>query len=573
MKSPDPRALLESLELQHQALSVALARLAALEQPRRVVVAPIEKRRRYSRPAPLPATAAPGAWWPREEVKAAPLRPGPGLPACSLAGQPLPVVLYDLCGLDEAGIESAVVAVENAQRSLRSFAPVFLTDNPAFGSFRKRRYSFEYLPAAAKLAPQRVGAADHGADFARFVEAKWAPAHRVRLGTAAFGALAQESAGLEVVAFPDYSAKNPYQRLAYAGLGSASLRYAPLSQAVAQAAEGRPTLFHLHWEDALYRNLRREAWPAAQAAVLAELDLLKRHGGRFLWTVHNLEPHDLDGAAAKRFMTGLAERADAIHLHSDWCARQAIEHFGADASKLHVVAHPSYHGLYPAGPDRASARAALNLPAEGRVVLMFGNMRGYKGFEEAVEALVASDANLHLVIAGRAGPYDPVADVAHPRITILKGYVEDDDVARLFAAADFALFPYRRISTSGALLLSLTYGVPVIAPRIPALADLLQDGREGLVFDPADPAGLTRALGEAAVLPEAKRLAMGRAALARALAHPPAAFSGAMARLIEGFAPASAKPVAAPVQAPAKGERPAAERPAKAARTRRRRAA
>jgi len=515
MKAPDPRALLETLELQHQALAVALDRLAKLEGAqgaRRVAVAPLAERRRYRKPAPLPAAAAPGAWWPREEPKAAALRPGPGLPACSLAGLPLPVVLYDVCGLDEAGIESAVAAVEAMQRSLRSFVPVFLTDCAAFGSFRRRRYSFEYLPTADKLAPQRVGAAEHGAAFAAFVAAKWAPVRTIRLGTAAFGALAPAEAGLEVVAFPDYSAKNPYQRLAYADLGAASLRYAPLSQAVARAAEGRPTLFHLHWEDALYRNLRRETWPAAQAAVLAELDALKRHGGRFLWTVHNLEPHDLDGSGAKRFMAGLAQRADAIHLHSDWCARQAIEHLGADAAKLQVIAHPSYQGLYPAGPDRASARAALNLPAEGRVVLMFGNMRGYKGFEEAVEALIASDADLHLVIAGRAGPYDPVADVAHPRITILKGYVEDEDVARLFAAADFALFPYRRISTSGALLLALTYGVPVIAPRIPALADLLQDGREGLVFDPSDSSALGEAFREAAALPEARRQAMGRAA-------------------------------------------------------------
>src|SRR5690606_28321688 len=125
---------------------------------------------------------------------------------------------------------------------------------------------------------------------------------------------------------------------------------------------------------------------------------------------------------------------------------------------------------------------------------------------------------------GRAGPYDPVADVSHPRITILKGYVEDEDVARLFAAADYALFPYRRISTSGALLLALTYGVPVIAPRIPALVGLLQDGREGLVFDPGDPAALAAAFRQAALLPEPRRQAMGRAALAQALAHPPAAF-------------------------------------------------
>ena len=125
-----------------------------------------------------------------------------------------------------------------------------------------------------------------------------------------------------------------------------------------------------------------------------------------------------------------------------------------------------------------------------------------------------------------------MADIADPRITVLKGFVDESDVGRLFAAADFALFPFRRISTSGSLMLALTFGVPVIAPAVPALADLVRNGREGLLFDPAEPDDLSRALVEAAVLDEKSRLAMGRHALARARGFPPGDFASGMAELL-----------------------------------------
>ncbi len=552
MKTPDPRALLETLELQYQALAVAHERLAAGEAAagiRRVAVGPAETRpRRYTAKAvPSAATAQPGDWWPRASAGPQPLKPGPGLPACGLAGVPLPVVFYDLCGLDETGIEQAVATVEAAQRGTRAFLPVFLLDRPCFLPLRKRRFTFEYRAPARGLPAMAVGAADYAKGFAAFVTAKWAPAQVIHLGPGRFDAAALPEADERlVIAFPDYARQNPYQRLAYAALPEGRLSYGTLAEAVAAAEQGRQVTFHLHWEDALYRNLRREAWPAAQAAALAELDRLKVAGGRFLWTLHNIEPHDLDGRAARRFMAALAARADALHLHSDWAARQAIELFDAEPAKIHVIPHPSYRGLYPVPPDRASARAELGLPEGRRVVLMFGNLRGYKGFEEALEALRGSGADLQLVIAGRAGPYDPVADVGDPRVTILKGYVDDALVSRFFAAADYALFPFRRISTSGSLLLALTFGVPVIAPAVPALAETVRDGREGLLFDPADPRALARALTMAATQEESLRQRQGRAALARAKAFPPERFAQQMAALLEELEQPEARVVELP---------------------------
>ena len=73
----------------------------------------------------------------------------------------MPVVFYDLCGLEEEAIEQSVATVEAAQRATRAFLPVFLLDRPFFLPFRKRRYSFEYRPPADHLPPQTVEARHH----------------------------------------------------------------------------------------------------------------------------------------------------------------------------------------------------------------------------------------------------------------------------------------------------------------------------------------------------------------------------------------------------------------------------
>ena len=40
----------------------------------------------------------------------------------------------------------------------------------------------------------------------------------------------------------------------------------------------------------------------------------------------------------------------------------------------------------------------------------------------------------------------------------------------------------------------MAVGLPVVAPALPRLRALVENGREGMLYDPADPRGLERAL-------------------------------------------------------------------------------
>lgn len=69
-----------------------------------------------------------------------------------------------------------------------------------------------------------------------------------------------------------------------------------------------------------------------------------------------------------------------------------------------------------------------------------------------------------------------------------------DDVAPVLAAADVFVLPSAVEGLSNALLEAMTHGLPVLVSRIPGNADVIDHGRNGLLFDPGDVAGLAEGL-------------------------------------------------------------------------------
>jgi glycosyltransferase involved in cell wall biosynthesis len=79
---------------------------------------------------------------------------------------------------------------------------------------------------------------------------------------------------------------------------------------------------------------------------------------------------------------------------------------------------------------------------------------------------------------------------------IFTGYLGEDQVSRLFRAADAAVFPFDAGVTakSGSLLAALTHGVPTIATSPPGVLDRLTEVDGVLRVPPRNTAALTDAL-------------------------------------------------------------------------------
>jgi beta-1,4-mannosyltransferase len=331
-----------------------------------------------------------------------------------------------------------------------------------------------------------------------------------------------------LASFPSVLATNPYQRLLYAELEKLGIPVEPRARfdlGWLLRARRRVRYLHFHWPQGFYRLAWAPRVLAPLGLALFALRLLAARllGYRIAWTVHQPRPHESGGARVDRTGHRLLARASHVLLAHDRATADATEReLGIPASRLKVVPHGSYVGVYPPGRPREVVRAELGIPEEAFAFLCFGDLRAYK----AVELLLAGFASASLpaavlVVAGSprsAADAEAVRGAAatDDRIRPLLAFIPDERVAELFGACDAGVLPRSDGGTSGALVLALSLGLPPVAARLPAYEELTGGEEEaGWLFDPGDAASLGRALERAARDPAEAR-AKGAAALERA---------------------------------------------------------
>lgn len=234
-----------------------------------------------------------------------------------------------------------------------------------------------------------------------------------------------------------------------------------------------------------------------------ELDLrLFRPHLPAVFTAHDLLPRRT--AARTYLWLRLLERFERVVVHS-LNGRETLARIGVDPAKLRVIPHP----VFPSDPERRD---------DGRTVLSFGVIRPYKGLADAIEA-VRRAGNARLLVAG--DPVEPVAAYRTAATGIESewrlGYLPSGEVDRAFGDATLAVFPYRpELDQSGALLLALGAGVPVVAYDVGGIAEPVRRYEAGRVVPAGDVEALAGAIHELLADPAALEHAREGARRARA---------------------------------------------------------
>jgi len=356
--------------------------------------------------------------------------------------------------------------------------------------------------------------------------------------------------GHRVLAFypGTYRHGNPYQQMLYTGLGELDTVAIPTDDPFEPSgfdgftrADGARVL-HIHWTAPILGGARGERDAVAiRRRLLDGIDTFRAGGGRLVWTVHNVLPHECAHPTVEAGLRqGLADRADAVHVMCDATAAAVSEHYTLPADRTFVVPHSSFVGVYGDAMHRGTARTGLGV-ADGDIVLLaLGGIRPYKAIDRLLDSLdraLATEPRLRLVVAGKPGRFPGVVELEqrcqrHPRVIARFEPVPAEELQMYFKAADVAVLPHRAVLNSGGLLLAYTFGCPVIAPTAGCLVDALDPGAS-IGFDPGDENSLAVALSRAGSLlgPE-----HGRAARAIAERYNPPDMAGdfatALARVI-----------------------------------------
>ena len=233
------------------------------------------------------------------------------------------------------------------------------------------------------------------------------------------------------------------------------------------------------------------------SAEMKLYEQMRKYYRLLVMTVHNVLPHEPAPGDAELY--GRFYRAcDLLIVHNDASKQDLKDKFNIPDEKIRVIPR----GLYTTYSVDENAR-----DNDERVhFLNFGRIRPYKGVDILLKAISLMDekdrARCRFVIRGEQYPkLDPTDYAALIREYGIGDCVEfdntrvpEEEIPKLIGNADFLLFPYRKIYGSGVLLMSYTYGVPVVASDVPTFVEGTDNGKAGILFASEDPVAMKDAL-------------------------------------------------------------------------------
>lgn len=210
-------------------------------------------------------------------------------------------------------------------------------------------------------------------------------------------------------------------------------------------------------------------------------------------------------------------RATAIVAASpvdrDWLARHHFSGARIDVLPVGLEAQ----AFEPGSPDRARAQFGL-----GRFLLYLGRLHREKNPATLLRAFASlGDRALHLVLAGPdAGEGRRLValmrELQVASLVRLLGEVDETVKRDLLAACEALVLPSSYEAQGIAILEAWAQGRPAIASRVGGIPAMVEDGRDGLLFDPNDERALVDCMRQILEHP-GKATDLGRAGQAKAL--------------------------------------------------------
>jgi beta-1,4-mannosyltransferase len=301
----------------------------------------------------------------------------------------------------------------------------------------------------------------------------------------------------------------PYQGIAYNDAFYAAVKAAG-GEVMAGVWAGRWLLqnlrkddvVHIHWPSFLYASEGK--YPAVLRSFfrfLLLLAVIRLKTREIWWTAHNLLPHERCAIPVLDILSRkvIVEVASRIFVHGVEAEKVLVGRFPRAKAKCVRIPHGNWIDHYRHDRTRESARTALGLPKGAFIYLFFGQCKRYKNLDGLIKVfLPEASSNDLLLVAGKFSDESYLSEIValangDSRIRIDARFIPDDEVSSYFSASDAMCVPYREILTSGATMLALSFGKPVISINRGFLRDVMS--REtGILIEPNDGRELANAL-------------------------------------------------------------------------------
>ena len=213
---------------------------------------------------------------------------------------------------------------------------------------------------------------------------------------------------------------------------------------------------------------------------------------------HRRDPEILE-LIKRRFNVRAFASATRLVTWCQWAAYSLVEDYGVPLDKVDVI---------PPGVDLNLFRPSLLGKESERVRILFvGGQFARKGGPELLEAArgLGDAVELDIVTGG-----DEPAVPPGVRARIHRGLKpQSEALVALYRAADMFVLPSRGDCMPQAVIEAIASGLPVVATRVGAIPEMVNDGVNGYLVPARDPRALAEAIG-ALVQNPSRRHPMGR---------------------------------------------------------------
>jgi starch synthase len=209
-------------------------------------------------------------------------------------------------------------------------------------------------------------------------------------------------------------------------------------------------------------------------------------------------------------------RAKLLISPSQAHAREVAQELHSDEASIRII---------PNCFDPIEIPASVNGSRDENTILYVGRLEQVKGIPlllEAARLVVQKFPGARFIFAGSSHPTLPKEDVdAMIRSYSLQnhveqlGHVSQQGLIRLYRKAALCVIPSHYESFGLVALEAMACGIAVVATRVGALPEVIENGSTGLLVPPGDPNDLAEAISELLADPR-KRARMGEAGSARA---------------------------------------------------------
>lgn len=204
----------------------------------------------------------------------------------------------------------------------------------------------------------------------------------------------------------------------------------------------------------------------------------------------------LIGHDVKKLMPEVKEALNInmpIVLHSDNTARNLINAYGdkAISNRIHIINFGAFESFLSYG----EGIVPNGLPE--KYILYLGHIHPYKGLRYLFEAVKLIDDNLgDLMVVVAGGGMDKTIELMnkHPRFMVMNHFIANAELVGLIRNCQSIVCPYITASQSGLVQTSMVFKKPIIATRVGAFEEIVHEGVNGFLCEPANAQSLADAL-------------------------------------------------------------------------------